>query len=95
MGNIHFLKLSDNVILFSYFCDTSAYWMQIYSKTRVKRPLSKRPNIGFKDQLLLNADQKYCRMLQGEHSAILLTFTMLPFFIKIFVLSVLHRFYCT
>ena len=32
--------------------------------------------------------QKYCRMLQGEHSAILLTFIKLPFVIKIFVLSI-------
>ena len=39
------------------------------------------------DQLSLNADQKYCRMLRGEHSAILLTFIKLPFVIKIFVLS--------
>ena len=30
------------------------------SKTCVKLPLSKRPKIGFQDQLLLNADQKYC-----------------------------------
>ena len=37
-----------------------------YSKTCVKRPLSKRPKIGFKDQLSLNAGQKYCRMLQGS-----------------------------
>ena len=29
-------------------------------------------------------------MLQGEHSAILLTFIMLPFVIKIFVLSILR-----
>ena len=36
-----------------------------YSKTCVKRPLSNRPKIGFKDQLLLNAGQKYCRMLQS------------------------------
>ena len=35
-----------------------------------------------KDQLSLNAGQKYCRMLQGEHSAILLTFIKLPFVIK-------------
>ena len=42
-----------------------------YSKTCVKGPLSKRPQIGFQDQLSLNAGQKYCRMLQGEHSAIL------------------------
>ena len=38
----------------------------IYSKTRVKWPLSKGPKIGFQDQLLLNAGQKYCRMLQGD-----------------------------
>ena len=51
-------------------------------------PLSKRPKIGFQDQLLHNAGQKYCRMLQEEHSAILLTFIKLPFVIKIFVLSI-------
>ena len=62
----------------------------MYSKTCVKRPLSQRPKIGFQDQLSLNAGQKYCRMLQGEHSAILLTFIKLPFVIKIFVLSILE-----
>ena len=60
-----------------------------YSKTCVKRPLSKRPQIGFQDQLLLNAGQKYCRVLQGEHFLILLTFIKLPFVIKIFDLSIL------
>ena len=58
---------------------------KVYSKTYLKRPLSKRSKIGFKDQLSLNADQKYCRMLHGEHSAILSTCIMLPFVIKIFV----------
>ena len=58
-----------------------------YSKTCVKQPLSKRLKIGFQDQLLLNACQKYARMLQGEHSAILSIFIKLPFVIKIFVLS--------
>ena len=48
----------------------------------------KRQRIGFQDQLSLNAGQKYCRMLQGEHSAILSTFIKLPFVIKIFVLSI-------
>ena len=57
----------------------------LYSKTCVKRPLSKRSKIGFQDQLSLNAGQKYCRMLQGEHSAILLTFIKLPFVFKIYV----------
>ena len=60
----------------------------VYSKTCVKRPLSSRPQIGFQDQLSLNAGQKYCRMLQWEHSAILSTFIKLPFVIKTFVLSI-------
>ena len=65
-----------------------------YSKTCVKWPLSKRPKIGFQDQLSLNAGQRYCRMLQGEHSAILLTLIKLLFGIKIFVLSIFEqRFY--
>ena len=62
-----------------------AIW--VYGKTCVKRPFSKRPKIGLQDQLSLNAGQKYCRMLQGEHSAILLTFIKLPFVITIFVSS--------
>ena len=40
------------------------------------------------NQLSLNAGQKYCRMLQGEHSAILSTFIKLPFVFKTFVLSI-------
>ena len=53
----------------------------------LKGPLSKRPKIGFQYKLSPNAGQKYCRMLQGEHSAILSTFIKLPFVIKIFVLT--------
>ena len=41
------------------------------SAQSVKQPFSKRPRIGFQDQLLLNASQKYCRILQGEHWSIL------------------------
>ena len=65
----------------------------LHSKTCVKRPLSKRPQISFQDQLSPNVGQKYCRMLQGEHSAILSTFIKLPFVIKIFVLSILSGCY--
>ena len=43
--------------------------------------------MGFQDQLSLNAGRKYCRMLQGEHSAILSTFVKKRFVIKTFVLS--------
>ena len=48
----------------------------------------KNTKIGFQDQMSLNAGQKYCRMLQGEHSAILSTFIKLPFVIKNIVLSI-------
>ena len=60
-----------------------------YSKTCVKQPLSKKQEISFQDKLSLNAGKKYCRMLKGEHSAILSTFIKLPFVIRIFVLSIL------
>ena len=56
--------------------------LSCHSKRRPKR----RPKIGLQDRLSLNAGQQYCRMLQGEHSAILSTFIKLPFVIKIFVL---------
>ena len=55
------------------------FWL--YSESCIKRPLSKRPQIGFQDHLSLNAGWKYCRMLQGEHSAILSTYIKLPFVI--------------
>ena len=61
----------------------------MYSKTCLKRQLKKKTKIGFQDRLSLNADQKYCRMLHGEHYAILSTFIKLPFVINIFVLSFL------
>ena len=70
-----------------------------YSKTYVKRPLSKRPKIGFQDQPSLNAGQKYCRMLQGAFCIpltlikILLTITITV--IKIFVLSIFEWPFCT
>ena len=58
------------------------------SKTCLKQPLKKKTKIGFQDRLSLNAGQKYCRMLHGEHSAILLTFIKLPFAFKTLVLSI-------
>ena len=67
----------------------------LFSKACVKRPLSKRQEIGFQDQLSLNAGQKHCRMLQGEYSAILSTFIKLQFFIKIFVFSIFEWLFYT
>ena len=60
----------------------------IYSKTCLKRPLSKGPKMAFQDQLLLNAGQKYCGTLQWEHSAILSVCIKLPRGFKTFVLSI-------
>ena len=65
---------------------TSSFYY--YSKTCHKRPRKQTTKIGFEYQLSLNAGQKYGRMLQGEHSAILLTFIKLPFSIKTLVLSI-------
>ena len=59
-----------------------------YCKTCLKRPLKKKTNIDFPDFLSLNAGQKYCRMLQGEHSAIRSTFINVPFVIEIVFLSI-------
>ena len=44
--------------------------------------------MGFQYQLSLNAGQKYCRMLQGEHSAILFPAIKLSFSIMTLVLSI-------
>ena len=62
--------------------------MFIVYKIRPLRPLSKSTKIGFQDQLSLNAGQKYCKMILGEHPTILSNFIKLPFVIKIFVLSI-------
>ena len=59
-----------------------------YSKTCLKRPLSKRQKMGFQNQLSRNAGKKYCRMLQGEHSAILSTCIKLQRGFKTFVSSI-------
>ena len=65
----------------------AAAWSALikFNKTCLKWPL-KKTKIGFTNRLLLrfNAGQKYCRMFQGDYSAILLTFVELPFAIKTF-----------
>ena len=53
--------------------------------TCVKRSLSKRQKLVFKTNYL-NAGQKYCSMLQGEHSSILSTFIKVSFVFNTFVL---------
>ena len=58
------------------------------SKTCLKRPLKRRPRVGFQDRLSLTAGQKYCRMLQREHSAILSTCIKPTSIFKTFVVSI-------
>ena len=70
------------------FIDRSYYLNPVFSKTCLKRPLSKRPKFSFQDLLLLNAGHKYCRMLQRERSAVLLTRIKLPIVTMIFVMSI-------
>ena len=62
--------------------------IKVTVKPVLKGPLKKKTKIDFQDRLSLNEGQKYCRMLQGEHSAILSTFIKLTSVIKIFVLSI-------
>ena len=54
----------------------------------VQNDHSQKDHFFFQDQLSLNTGQKYCRMLQSEHSAILSIFIKPPFVIKTFVLSI-------
>ena len=82
------LAFYDAAIIYAYSFSTGANIKFTYSKTCLKGPLSKRLKIGFHNQLSLNAGQKYFRMLQGEHSAILSTFIKLTCVIKICVLSI-------
>ena len=87
-----FIKLSFVIKIFVW----SIFEWTFYTVfTCVKWPLSKRQKIGFQDQVLLNAGQKYCRMLQGEHSAILSTFIKLSFVIKNFVLPIFEWLFYT
>ena len=59
----------------------------MYSKTCVKRPLSKRQQMGFKTNFRL-CRSKVLQNAQGEHSAILSTYIKLSIVIKGFDLSV-------
>ena len=56
----------------------SLYLLSNYSKP-VLSGHTKKDKKGFQDRLLLNAGQKYYRMLQSEHSAKLSTFIKIPF----------------
>ena len=65
--------------------DISGYSIQEVTVKPVLMPLKNNTKTSFQYRLSLNGGQKYCRMLQGEHSAILSTFIKLPFPIKTFV----------
>ena len=86
MGALY--KEAANYLIFFVRNCVSKIQTKKYSKTCLKQPLKKRSKLGFQDRLSFNAGQKYCRMLQWEHSAKLSTFIKLSFVIKIFVLSI-------
>ena len=54
-------------LIFSIVYSTSHIFhtIMVYSLTCLKRPLKNKTKVGFQCRLLLNAGQKYCRMLQG------------------------------
>ena len=78
-------------MILTYYAHLRLFFVftNMYSKTCLRQPLKKNSKIGFQYQILLNASQKYCRMLQGEHSALLSTFIKLSFSIRTYVLSIL------
>ena len=59
-----------------------------YSKTCVKRSLSKRPKMVSKTNYCLMQVKSIAECSKGEHSAILLAFIKLPFVIKSFILPI-------
>ena len=63
---------------------------QMFSKTCLTVTLKTTENWFSrpKDQVSLNAGQKYCRVLEGAHSALLSTFNKLQFVIRTYVLSI-------
>ena len=80
-------------VFITFFCVEITIHPQILAHYSTVKPVlsshsKRRPKIGFQDRLLLNAGQKYCRMLPLEHSAILSTFIKLPFVFKTSVLSI-------
>ena len=83
MGPKH-MKLTTSILYLHTETDTCIHICILIADYTVKPDLSGHSK---EDKLSLNAGQKFCRMLQGEHSAILLIFIKLPFVIKIFALS--------
>ena len=88
----HDILCSNETIILSKYCVVCCKILMVCQQC-IKYNLCKTATLiktknAFQDQLSLNAGQKYCRMLQREHSAKLSTFIKLPFVIKIFVLSI-------
>ena len=86
VGYLHFCHGEDGSYLFQLH--NSSVELEHTVKPVLSGHSKRRPKIGFQDRLSLNAGQKYCGMLQGEHSANLSTCIKLPFIFKTFVLSI-------
>ena len=75
----HSLHLGSDILYLHFDTDTCMHICTLTADDTVKPFLSGH----WKKKLLsLNAGQKYCRMLQGEHSAILLTFIKLSLLLR-------------
>ena len=93
-------ELQEGIVLkFSLLTKTlkTCLFTEKYSKTCVKRSLSKRPEIGLQDKTIAKCRSEVLKNAQRGACCKRSTFMKLPFFIKIFVLSVfewpfLHRF---
>ena len=95
IGKLIILGLNTLISFFAYFLSRKRTFQTAitivliniaYSISCVKRPLSKRPKIGFQNQL--NRLMQVKSIAECSHSAILSTFIKLQFVVKIFVLSI-------
>ena len=91
-SDVKVLSSSSATCTFDHMVATFSRSYSAVKSCTVKPALSmhskRNPKFGFQYRLSLNAGQKFCSMLQGEHSTMLSTPIKLPFPIKTLVLSI-------
>ena len=88
----HIIKYKDTIDAqeIKYINLISFLSLNLYHTVKLEGPLKTKAKNWFCRQIIANEGQRNCRMLQWEHSAILLIFIQLQFVIKIIVLSILN-----
>ena len=77
-----------NYLLYQYLSRVTRFLTMWYSKTRLKRPLKRRPKKVFKTYNRLMLVKSIAECSRGQHSAVLLTCIKIPNGFQAFVLSI-------